>query len=220
MESAPDQAVADESLTIVTADGLSLEAEVRVPAEPKAAAVVCHPHPLYGGNMANNVVAALFDELSVRGAITCRFNFRGVGRSDGGHDGGRKERLDIEAAVEAMTERLGASNQPLLLAGYSFGADTALTVADAAVSGWLAVAPPLRVVPIDDMAAGPDARPKRLATGVGDEFRGPADARAATAHWTNCTVTDVAGADHFFSVGLDTVRSVAAALLDDLMAAG
>jgi alpha/beta superfamily hydrolase len=96
----------------------ALEAVLDRPAGPATArAVVSHPHPLYGGTMDNAVVALTARALAAAGAETLRFNFRGVGRSEGDHDEGRGERLDLAAAVAALRSEL-----PLLLAGYSFGA--------------------------------------------------------------------------------------------------
>jgi len=66
------------------------------------AAVVLHPHPLYGGDMDNHVVLALRGTLAGAGATTLRFNFRGAGRSQGEHDGGRGEATDARAAIDEL----------------------------------------------------------------------------------------------------------------------
>ncbi len=207
---------ATETLELQTSDGVALRAELRAPADPVATAVLCHPHPLYGGDMHNNVVGALFDHLAAAGVCVLRFNFRGSGGSGGSHDDGRAERLDIAAAVAEVSGR--HPDVPLLLGGYSFGADVSLAVADDRIAGWFAVAPPLRVVDPVDMTAGADPRPKRLATGSEDDFRPPEQAATVTEGWQNCTITPVPGANHFFMVGMDTVRQAASDLLGELTA--
>ncbi|MEJ2024042.1 MAG: alpha/beta hydrolase, partial [Deltaproteobacteria bacterium] len=80
--------------------------------------VVTHPHPLYGGNMQNNVVRAITRAYREAGYTTLRFNFRGVGASQGGFDNGRGEQKDVEAALQY---RLSLGCDWLDLAGYSFG---------------------------------------------------------------------------------------------------
>ncbi|MDH3681710.1 MAG: hypothetical protein OEV40_17375, partial [Acidimicrobiia bacterium] len=136
-----------------------------------------------------------------------RFNFRGAGSSGGIHDEGRAERLDVEAAVAAAKERWPGS--PILLAGYSFGADVSLTVDDPVLTGWLAVAPPLRVVAIEDMIALRDQRPKTIVGATNDQFNPFADLVETMASVPNATVVEAKGADHFFAVGIDAVVAAA-----------
>src|SRR5215472_2161372 len=92
-------------------------------------AVVCHPHPLYGGSMYNNVVEAALEAMWRLGWATLRFNFRGVGRSEGEHGGGAGETDDAAAAVRFLAGELAIGPQKILLAGYSFGAMAALNAA-------------------------------------------------------------------------------------------
>jgi alpha/beta superfamily hydrolase len=87
----------------------------------KAAAALCHPHPLYGGSMWNNVVDALDEGFFQAGFSTLRFNFRGVGASEGRFDGGAGEMRDLGAACRFLLERAYGAER-LVLAGYSFGA--------------------------------------------------------------------------------------------------
>ncbi len=209
-----DLAPSVETCTLTTDDGVELRAERSVPTEVRAAAVLCHPHPLYGGSMDANVVERLFRTLPARGVATLRFNFRGANGSGGTHDEGRAERLDVAAAVEAAVAAWGRG--PLLMAGYSFGADVSLAVDHPAIDAWLAVAPPLRLVPRDELVALDDPRPTRLVVAAHDQFRSPAEAADLVEAATNTTMTEAAGADHFFLVGLDTVADEAAALIDRL----
>ena len=84
-------------------------------------AVICHPHPLYGGSMFNNVVDAMDEGFSSKGFTTLRFNFRGVGGSEGAYGEGEGEVHDLTAAVAFLKDQLGADSH-VILAGYSFGA--------------------------------------------------------------------------------------------------
>ncbi len=89
-------------------------------ARPPLAAVICHPHPLFGGTMHNKVVYQTAKSLDALGIPVLRFNFRGAGLSAGVHDRGRGEQGDVRAALDFLaTEFPGV---PLLLAGFSFGA--------------------------------------------------------------------------------------------------
>jgi alpha/beta superfamily hydrolase len=107
---------------------------------PRFAAVVCHPHPLFGGTLHNKVVHTLARALRDGGAATLRFNFRGVGGSEGLHDEGVGESADTLAAVAWARSRW--PSVPLLLAGFSFGAAVAIRAAAAADPLWLiSVAP-------------------------------------------------------------------------------
>ena len=185
------------TLHLVTGDGVALEAESVVPEGARAAVVLAHPHPLHGGSMRSLVTSELFRALPGHGLAVLRFNFRGVGDSEGDHGAGVDERLDIEAGLDHLA-RL-APGLPLVVAGWSFGADVALTVADARLAGWFLIAPPIRIVSLDAMVAAHDPRPKLLAVPEHDEFRPPASAREVTADWVNTRIEVVAGADHFFA---------------------
>src|SRR4029077_20322435 len=143
--------------------------------------------------MRSIVIGALFAALPENGVAALRFNFRGVEGSEGAFDDGRGERLDIVAALDVVhpiTEGL-----PLLLAGWSFGADTSLDVVDERVTAWFAVAPPLRRN--GDYAAASDPRPKLVAVPEHDQFRSPSAARPILATWENTRMEVVKGADHF-----------------------
>jgi len=87
----------------------------------EAGVVICHPHPLYGGSMHNNVVDAIEEGFSSKGFTTLRFNFRGVGMSGGYYDEGEGEAADLIASLEFLKTRLD-DNACIMFAGYSFGA--------------------------------------------------------------------------------------------------
>ena len=129
------------------ADDLVLEGVLHAPTPqadaPSAGAVVCHPHPLYGGDMHNPVVVAVCDALAAEGIAALRFNFRGTGGSQGSHGGGLQEREDVQAALGFLASQPGVDPQRLCLAGYSFGAVVALTTAYPSLVALAAVSPPL-----------------------------------------------------------------------------
>lgn len=208
-----------ERLSIGTADGVVLEAELAAPdvPTPTAGFVLCHPHPQYGGSMHTTVVEALFDALPGHGATCLRFNFRGVGGSTGEHTGGEAERLDVVAAVAALADRLDAG-VPLVLAGWSFGGDMALSVAPERVTAWYGIAPPLRFAR-DLGVLSADPRPKLLALAGRDEVRPPAEVIAEVAGWTNTRVEVVAGASHFFTGGTARLVDLAVELAAGLVQA-
>jgi alpha/beta superfamily hydrolase len=100
-----------------------LEAELSVPDAYQTGdpiAVVCHPHSLYGGSLRNKVVHILADTLTDMGVASLRFNFRGVGKSEGEFDQGQGEQEDLRATVSWLQEHFPEA--PLWLAGFSFGA--------------------------------------------------------------------------------------------------
>ena len=111
--------------------------------ETGPAVVICHPHPLYGGSMRNNVTYALADALVKCGIAALLFNFRGVGRSQGSYGGGITEQEDVRAALDWLGPGKGVDAGRLGLAGYSFGAGVAYPVGcrDARVKAIALVSP-------------------------------------------------------------------------------
>ena len=110
---------------------------------PAMAAVVCHPHPLFGGTMHNKVVFQAAKALDTLGIAVLRFNFRGAGLSEGAHDRGRGELDDVRTALEYLaTEYPGT---PLLVAGFSFGCWVGLRVGceDARVEKLIGIGAPV-----------------------------------------------------------------------------
>jgi uncharacterized protein len=205
-----------ESVSLTTADGLTLEAELAPAAgSPRAGVALCHPHPQYGGSMRSIVISALFETLPPAGFTCLRFNFRGVEGSEGAYDDGNLERVDAEAAVGVLADQLGERRLPLLLAGWSFGADMALSVHAERVDAWLAIAPPLRYVhDLDGLATDP--RPKLLALAQHDEVRDPAELTAIAEHWAGTEIHVVGGASHFFMGRTDRLVGLARDYLDRL----
>ena len=202
-----------------TADGLRLEAEWAAPDDARATAVLCHPHPQYGGTMRSIVISALFESLPTHGIACLRFNFRGVEHSEGAYAEGRDEPIDVLTALD--TASVEGVNGPLALIGWSFGADMALGIDDARIAGWVGIAPPLRFRPEHAYdSVGSDARPKLLVLAAHDEFRSPAEIEAQTSTWLSTRRETVAGASHFFVGRTERVVALAAEFVETLIASG
>jgi alpha/beta superfamily hydrolase len=109
---------------------------------PRGIAVICHPHPLYGGAMSNKVTYTLAAIALKAGFYALRFNFRGVGRSEGVHDDGKGELVDTLMLVDWLRERV-PGDFPLLLAGFSFGGYISIAAAAQATPALqISIAPP------------------------------------------------------------------------------
>lgn len=180
---------------------------------PLAAAVVAHPHPLGGGTMKNNVVHRVARGLQGAGLAVLRFNFRGVGRSAGVHDGTGAEEGDYRAALDELERR--APGLELWAGGFSFGARTALPVAlaDRRVARVVLVAPPVKAYPCSELARL--ALPGLIVTAGEDEFGNAADLAARFPHLhPELERVEIIGVGHFFTGALDelqeTVRAWAA----------
>ncbi|UCD70769.1 MAG: hypothetical protein JSW70_07115 [Syntrophobacterales bacterium] len=112
---------------------------------PKGSVIICHPHPLFGGDMDNTVVVAITRIAAMWDFTSLRFNFRGVGESTGTFGGGTSEQKDVKGAIDYLGE--GRKLPVILVAGYSFGAIAGLPVGahDERVRGLIGVAPPLEM---------------------------------------------------------------------------
>jgi len=206
-------------LTFASLDGTRLEGELCVPDDAVGAAVLTHPHPRHGGNMRSMVPGELIDALPARGIATLRFNFRGMGASEGAFEDGAGERLDTIAAVAVLHDVV--EGLPLVVCGSSFGADTALTVDDERIAAWCALAPPLRDHRLAKMhATAHDPRPKLLVVAERDQFRDPAGVGEVTSGWRATDVVVIPGADHFFVGRLDRAIAACCTFVDRIAAAG
>jgi alpha/beta superfamily hydrolase len=152
-------------------DGVDLVGDLAVPDEPKLAAIVCHPHPQYGGNRFNNVVTALYDALPDARIAALRFDFRAE------FSGGPGERLDAVAALDVLADRVPGI--PLVAIGYSFGAMVALGLDDDRVTALGLVAPPLAMMP----DVGAPHVPTLVLTPAHDQFSPPAISAPIVAGW-------------------------------------
>jgi alpha/beta superfamily hydrolase len=147
---------------------LDLEGRFHAPPGATRAAIVCHPHPQYGGNMNNSVVCAAASHLSARGIAALRFNFRGVGGSAGVYDGGSGEVDDARAAIDWLRRRIPDAS--IALGGYSFGAIVALRAGHdrADVERLFAIALPVTMFDGGSIAAS--RKPKLFLAGDHDAY--------------------------------------------------
>jgi alpha/beta superfamily hydrolase len=188
-----------------------LEAILMVPeGAPRAAAVVCHADPKQGGVMHFKAVFRAAKALQHQGMAALRFNFRGVGRSEGAHDGGRGEQDDVRAALSELERRY--PGLPLLLGGFSFGSVMALRVgvADPRARALFAMGFPLARV--GDPSFLDDCRKPRLfVQGESDAFGDGAQLRALVERLPEPRVLEVVpGTDHFFTGSLDRLQEIVA----------
>jgi alpha/beta superfamily hydrolase len=178
------------------------------------AAVVCHPHPLFGGTLHNKVVFHTMKALNSFGFPVLRFNFRGTGLSHGEHDNGNGEVEDVCTALDWLEAEF---HLPLIFAGFSFGAAVGLKAAssDARVEALIAVGTP--VVPVAAEAEAPRVytfdflhdcvKPKLFVSGARDQFgpRVKLEALVASVAEPKKLVV-IEGADHFFEGRLRELR--------------
>jgi alpha/beta superfamily hydrolase len=178
---------------------LTLEGLLANPGGDARAAVVCHPHPMYGGSMFNNVVDAILSAMWQLGYATLRFNFRGVGASEGEHDGGPGEADDAGAAMAYLLSQPGVRKDGAVMAGYSFGAMVAVAAGyeHADVSRIVAVALPLSMM---QPRVPPGAsKPLLLVSGDHDTYSPVAALTTLQAKVGNSVQLEIVkGADHFF----------------------
>jgi alpha/beta superfamily hydrolase len=180
---------------------LFLEGIVAIPqgAGPLPVIIVCHPHPLYGGSMDNNVVCSLCEALTKASFVSFKFNFRGVGASQGEFGQGIGEQTDVEAAISFISRLKGINSTRIGLAGYSAGAGFAIPVGsgDSRIKALAAVSPPLNMFSFDFL--GSCLKPRLLVSGSRDDFT-PADQFLEfcqnLAEPKQCEVIE--GADHFW----------------------
>jgi alpha/beta superfamily hydrolase len=210
--------VIKEGPELHSTDGLRLEAELWVPDDPRAGLVLCHPHPQMGGTMNAPLLIAVSDELVKRGWIVLRFNFRGIGESEGEASTGRAEVTDAEGAVKFMRERFG--DLPIAIAGWSFGAAVAARVAldDDGLAALVAIAPAVKAKPEITDGLPPadevDLRiPALILCAVNDELVDLEDCRK----WAETAQTEfyaMPGANHFFWAKYDKLARAVAEFLD------
>ena len=177
------------------------------PAEnPPFVAVVCHPHPLFGGTMHNKVVFQAAKALHQFGVPVLRFNFRGAGMSEGAHDRGRGEQDDVRAAIRHLTSEF--PGRPVLVAGFSFGSSVGLRVGcpDERVSDLIGLGIPVNEADFSFLKRC--AKPKLIIVGDHDRFAAQEKVEQLFAGWPEPKrLVLVKGADHFFAGKLGEVGS-------------
>jgi alpha/beta superfamily hydrolase len=203
----------------------AIEAVYSEPDQPRVVAVIAHPHPLFGGTMDNKVVTTVARAFHALDAITWRFNFRGVGTTQGTHDEGRGETDDMLAVIAEA--RADAPELPLLLAGFSFGGAVALRASGSADFAQLVLlAPGFRRITGQGMGEAPDPGDPALGApgrhthantyivhGDLDETV-PLGDSLAWAGVREVPVVVVPGADHFFHRKLHVIRDVVSRMTD------
>jgi uncharacterized protein len=189
-------------VTITSADGLALESDFDRAADPRGVLVVCHAHPGMQGTMNSPLLLAIRDDVLDRGFSVVRFNFRGVGASEGEFGEGLDEVEDAHGALAYA--RLEHPGLPVALLGWSFGGAVAIRAAaeDGDVAAVVAIAP--SVVPKEEISVGlpPPAEVDLSAEllvvcGSNDEIVPPEDCRA-WAEGAGGRFVEISAANHFF----------------------
>ena len=175
-------------------------------AAPSTVAVICHPHPLYGGTMTNKVVHVLAKAFNEAGAPAVRFNFRGVGASAGAYDDGNGETQDTLAVLDWAAQRWPGAQ--LWLGGFSFGGAVAIRASVARdVARLVTVAPAIRRISVDESSL--PTSPWLIVQGDRDEL---VDARDIQ-QWVEALprpprLVLVSGVEHFFHGRLNDLRQI------------
>jgi alpha/beta superfamily hydrolase len=203
------------TIEFATDDGIDIVGDLVIPATTRAAAIVCHPHPQYGGNRFDHVVGALFSALPASGVAALRFDFR--------HEfgGGVAEVRDAAAAVGELAREV--PDVPIIAVGYSFGAMVVLGLGPSdemagmeagEVVGKVLVAPPLAAMDIGPASVVPTL----VVTPEHDQFTAPDAAEPIVARWSDAAFVTIPMADHFLHGRTDAVVGAVLPWIDDLLA--
>ena len=185
-------------------------------------ALMLHPHPQHGGTMHNKVVYNLFHCFVRRGFSVMRFNFRGVGRSQGEYGRGEGELADAAAILDHM-QSLRKDSVKVWIAGFSFGAwiGMQLLMRRPEISGFISVAPPANMYDFTFLAPCPSSG--LILQGEADEHVPREDvtklaAKLSTQRAITIDYRTVPGADHFFTGQLEAMRAEVDSYLDPALA--
>ena len=187
--------------------GLSLEGVLATPqdlSESYSALLVCHPHPMLGGNMENPVVTTICRAAVAEGIASFRFNFRGVGESEGEFDEGEGEQQDVRSALDVLRRWPGLDGKRIAVAGYSFGASVALNAIGRlkAARCFALIAPSISSA--SGEKAGRDKRPRLFIVGQRDGLVPSVELqRSLDGMRSPANLFEVPGADHGL-VGYET----------------
>jgi len=187
--------------------------------DAKYAALVCHPHPLYGGTLHNKVVYNAMKALHGFGFPVLRFNFRGAGLSEGRHDHGGGEVYDVRTALDWLDSEF---HLPLIFCGFSFGAATGMRAAcpDARVQAIISLGTPAEV---DDRLyrysfLSDCIKPKLFISGDRDQFAPKEKLQEVFAEAAEPKkIVFVEGAEHFFEKKLDVMQTAIREWLPDVL---
>jgi alpha/beta superfamily hydrolase len=209
-----------DALSIAARDGVKLEAKLDEPAAPGGVLVFCHPHPQMGGTMNAPLLATVTEDLVRRGWAVLRFNFRGIGASEGRSGTGLDEVAD---AAGALAEARARYELPIAIAGWSFGGAVAIRAAaeDGGLDACAVIAP--AVTEVEGVTAGLPApeglalgAPVLVVCGANDDHVDP----AACADWAaraGATFVEVPGANHFFWARYDVLAATVGGFLDAIL---
>ncbi len=184
----------EEAVVVQVPGGPALEGALGAVSTARGGFVLCHPHPLYGGDMDNPVVIRAAEVCRQAGYATLRFNFRGVGGSTGSHDKGEGEQDDIRAAGATLASRV-PPGRPVGVIGYSFGAWTAARAMRPGDAPLGLIAPPLGMFDFERL--GRDGGRLLVVAGTRDPYC-PLEALHRLARATGAEERVIEGADHFF----------------------
>jgi len=200
-----------EARVFFKSNGLKIEGLVSE-GRTRNGVVVTHPHPLYGGEMHNNVVESIVGAYGEKGYTTLRFNFRGVGQSEGSYDNGTGEQEDVRAAVAYL---YGLGKTSMDLAGYSFGAwVNAQCIEDLAhVKRMVMVSPP--VIFLDFSFLKYCAKIRLVIAGSEDDIAPPAMIKDMIPVWNpEAEFHIIKGADHFYLGKTGEIEMIIGDLID------
>lgn len=189
----------EQPVTLAAAGRIQLDARLAIPPGATRGVALCHPHPLYGGDMENPVVVRAAEVCRDAGLATLRFDFRGVGASTGQHDEGRGEQDDLAAALDHLAGVLPPAGT-VAAAGYSFGATIAARVAMRRPLGGVAlIAPALAMKALADLdGLAKVAASILIVAGTADHYCPPEALERLARAVPRATVRTIDGADHFF----------------------
>lgn len=203
--------IGEEAITF-SSGGVRLEGRISVPPSASRAAVICHPHPEYGGDMDNAVVRAVTLRLQRAGMATLRFNFPGVGASEGSYSGFFGETEDARAAVDLLRTKGGIGE--VALVGYSFGGMITLLAGHdhPAVRELVVIGMPTTMFEIESLSAC--SKPKLFVLGDRDRFCPMKSLESLVDSLPPPKrLVALAGADHFFVGFEDRVAEAVASFL-------
>ena len=180
-------------------------------APPRAAAVMCHPHPSYGGTMHTKAVYRAAQALNEVGLVPLRFNFRGVGASTGNHDGGVGEESDVLDALNWLEREY--PGLALVVGGFSFGSLVGMRVGakDDRVRALLGIGLPIDLEHYDSSFLSGTRKPVLIVQGEDDEFgSGATTAELVGGLEGHVRLVRIAGSDHYFTGCSDELKEAVA----------
>jgi uncharacterized protein len=214
--------VKTEAVLFHSKDELRLEGELDLPRKPRGTVLICHAHPRMQGTMRSPLLLALRDDALERRLAVLRFNFRGVGESDGEFGEGVHEVADAAGALAFARERLG--DLPVGLAGWSFGGAVAVRLAskNRDVAACAAIAPSVKARPgisvgLPATVAREMPTPLLVVCGSNDDIVLPEDCRELAEEAPNGRYEEIKAANHFFWAKYDALTSTVGSFLEEVL---